>query len=290
MNSQNLQFNKNSQLKRKKRTKLFLLSLLVSIVVIGIVIGILRKPFLHINQVTLSGIETLTSEKVQREIDNYLSRMKWYVIPQKNILLFSKKDFSHWIKETFPSIKDAQIRFDQERNMTITIIERKPEMLWCQASSCFFIGFDGIIYQQAPQISDGVFLKIQGPVLENPLGYQINNQYRIQDILNVVESLESLGVTVSQITLDIPYKIFFYTLDGYSTLFSSHIKLDKDFDHQKILQSMQLLLDDDFFKDLLMKKSRNLDFIDLTIDGKIYYRFDSPVLEPVSLITSTPNE
>lgn len=290
MDSYDVQFNKNSQLKRKKTTKMLLVALLLIMIIIGIVITVLRKPFLFIQQVTITGSETLDVELLYQQTQNYLGKNKWLVIPQKNILIFSKREFSQWLEESFPSIKKSEIYFDREKNMTIEISERKPESLWCQNEQCFFIGYDGIIYRQAPRLSDGVFLKIKGPVIENPIGQSVYDFVDYASIQQLVADMKNNSVIPVEIVFGNPIKIYVHELNNIGVPRDSFIAISNDFSRDRIMETITLLFSDTVFIDTLSKKQSQFKSIDLTIDGKIYYTFDSPVATPVPTTPLTPNE
>jgi hypothetical protein len=275
MDSYDVQFNKNSERKRKKTTKMILVVLLVLLLITAGIITLLRKPFLFIQTVTIMGTEALDPILIQERTDQYLGQMKAYVIPRKNILVFSKQHFTNWLMRQFPAIRDMSVVFDQEKNMTITITERKPKALWCQQQDCFFIGYDGIIYRKAPQFSDGIFLKIQGEPVENPLGYSIENLASIGTLMETVELLALNNTNVSKIELGNPHKFFVYTLAGYSTNFSSYILYNNQDENRSLNILLDLLMTDTVFQENLKQYAGKLEYIDLTIPEKIYYRFSN---------------
>lgn len=281
MDSYDIQFNKNSQLKRKKTTKMILVVLLVLLLITAGIITLLRKPFLFIQTVTITGTEALDHALIQERTDQYLGQMKVYVIPRKNILVFSKKHFTNWLMTEFPAIRNMSVIFDQEKNMMIDIIERKPKALWCQQQDCFFIGYDGIIYRKAPQFSDGIFLKIQGEPVENPLGYSIENLASVDALMETVELLSLNDTAVSKIELGIPHKFFVYTLAGYPTNFSSYILYSNQNENRPLNVLLDLLMTDAVFQENLKQYAGKLEYIDLTIPEKIYYRFSNT---PTSLL------
>lgn len=264
---------RNQSNSSRGRGKIFLVILVIAMLAIGASVALLRKPFLFIQRIDVVGTESLDAHTISQYTQEYLDNFFLRVIPKKNILIFSKSAFSEWLIKKEPSIKQVAISFDQEKNMILDITERKPRVLWCQENRCFFVSHDGLIYREAPMIGDGIFLKIQGMVLENPIGTILKNTIDFESIVKTVDFFERHGILVTRVEVGIPYRFFIYHFFDYPTVINTFIQIESLGFPDKLVDTLRLLMTDTVFKDLLEKKSKKLEYIDITIPHKIYYKF-----------------
>lgn len=278
MNSRDIQFNTNREKARKKRTKIILLFFLINLVVIALIVAFLRKPFFFVQETIIHGIETIDEVAVHEKINSYFSGMILYVIPKKNIITFSKKSFTRYMLNEFRSFESVHLEFDQQKKLIVTVTERAPRYLLCYQDECFFVSYDGIIYKKAPHFSEGVFIKIytELPISDLIIGRNIREFILDYDRFTFLVDmfLKNETSVIKVVYKEIPVIQFFInTFKNIPVISSAHVLTRHSINPNELNNLLNLLASDIIFLETLQKQGNVLEYIDLTIPDKIYYKF-----------------
>ena len=285
-------FNKNSQERKERRTKLFFVFLLFLLILAGVLVAFFRKAEFQVKNFTVEGVQALDPALVQKVAKDYLVGNYLIVIPRTNVLLVSKTGMERYLMAKIPALESVQVNFSGRTNAHIVVVEKKPDYTWCRGDACYFVDRAGVIYEEAPKFSPGIFISFVGgtlPVGTDPLRARFVTPAdfaTITDILGVVASYPMHILSVEYMTTPSLVPGGQPENTGDITLAVDQIKdiivspttrllITKDLSTDSMLQSMDLLLADKAFSDTLAVKGPTLDYIDFRFPGKIYYKFAS---------------
>lgn len=295
MENARAQFNKNSEERRKQRTKILFVLLLLFLLVLAGAIAFLRKADLQINTVTVSGTEAIDPASIVRSMDAALEGNYFWVVPKRNTLLFSKRAARARLMAEFPGLRDAQIKFENRSSITVVVTERESDHIWCDsARGCYFVDDTGILYRESPQFSDGVYAYFSGNLIELPTEDQglVHNRFvaasDYQKMVDLYKLLTTYGIGIHEIAVtperDVYVRIF--TIKNYRVTPTARIALKLDDGAQASQDNLELLLTDRGFVNALIAKGGELETIDLRFAGKIFYKFKNATQVDTSATTS----
>lgn len=286
-----VQLNRNSEIRRQKRTKVFFVCVLFFLVIIVGVIGFLRRREFQINAITVVNTHALDPVQIESVVRKSISGNYVLVIPRTNALFFSKTKTARLLLEQFSGLQDVSINFTDRNHITVTVDEKRPSYVWCRSGSCWFVDHDGIIYDQSAQFSDGVFTLFSGTDSGNDLpddprrgrfvsaaGFE-----QIQSILDFLTTAAVHPLEISYLTTapfldaqatgpgDIAIRID--TLKNNPVASTAVILITNKTTVETLAQSLDLLMNEGKFVDQLKSDGNSLQYVDLRFAGKIYYKF-----------------
>lgn len=281
-NSSTIKLDKNSELRRARRTKLFFVFLVLVLVLIGSGVGFLRKKNLQINQVTVTGARSLDPEQVRQSVQSYLNEYYAWVIPKSNALLLSKQQLHAYLLEQVPTLDHVAVIFKDTQHIELVISEKKPSYVWCQESLCYFLDAKGIIYERSPDFTEGIYVTFLGMEtgfdrLENPINQSFISPEYFSRIISLLGELQTLGIQPLTVTLADTLTITTSHISGIPVASTTQLIIDPITDNDAIRTTLSLLLTSDpAFKESLVTKGSFLRYIDIRFPDKIYYKFDTP--------------
>ena len=273
-NSSTIKFDKNSELRRSRQTKLFFVFLIFIILILGGFVGFLRKKDIQINQVTIVGTKALDPAFVLATTRKYLNGKYFMIIPKTNTLLLSKPVLQKYLLDHIPSIHTANIRFIEKNSIEINIAEKKPQYVWCN-DTCYFVDDEGIIYEPAPEFTDGIFFTFKGGDIEGgPIRQRFISEYIFNELLNLKKSLETLEIISIGMILGDDLTININLMQKIPVNKNARILISRDGTMSSVIHALDLLLKDQVFLSQLATKGSRLEYIDVRIPDKIYYKFN----------------
>ncbi|MEI8223685.1 MAG: hypothetical protein WCG20_01025 [bacterium] len=293
MESPKVQFNKNSEERRKRRTKFLFVALLLLVIMIVGIIGFLRKESFQVTGVEVSGARALsTRDIIQKAKEDFSGNYAW-VIPRSNILLFSKRSVKSQLLEQFPGIESLDISFKDKNTVSIVVHEKEPTDIWCKTTDdCYFIDDTGLIYKPSPAFSSGVYVTFTGNTLELPtdvIRARFISVTLFSKLRTIIQQLQQYPVSVTGVHLDSEGDIALridriktYTLGAMTELL-----ITDQVDMQTIIDNLTILTNDKTFTNGLIAKGSDLETIDFRFPAKIYYKFKNGAAIPSESSTTT---
>lgn len=265
---------RDNQKKRRKFSRfLFWVLFLVFLGVCGYLI--LFSPFLEVESVSVEGNNEISSEQIIEKVDGTLEGKYLRYISRRNFFLVRKNAINSELKNSFNRLEVSSIEKKFPRSILIRVKERQPELVWCSGGVCYLADKSGLIYSGANATDEEVnkarflvaiddnarpveigktslgenfiqYLKEIDAILADDLGFSIDGNYHTpalasQEILVKIRKDEGEGWTLKLSSLVSPGET------------------------KKIIQTV-------FDKDLDEEKRKNLDYLDLRIKGKVYYK------------------
>ncbi len=284
-------FNKNSEQRRKTRTKWIFAVVFLLLVLVAGAVAFLRKSEFQISSIQVTGTKALDPDEVQQSAERFVSGNYAMVVPRTNVLLFSKDGMAKFLMSKFPGIASLHVSFIQRNVLQVSIAEKSASFVWCDAASCYFVDDTGLIYEESPRFSDGVFLAFTGAtlnVLTPPIGSRFVPVPVFQSVLTMVNQLTGYPLEVVGVSFqdsgDIAFR--FDELKGVPVNPNAVLMVAKDTTADTVTQDLDLLTADTTFSDDLAAEPSQLQYIDARFDGKIYYKFGTTASSPVASASS----
>lgn len=227
--------------------------------------------FLDIVRVDVSGLERLEEKEVRREIDAWLQGNYPLGISRRNLVLFDRKVFAESLKEKFKRVESVSIEKIFPGNLRIEIEERKILMLLCSGERCYTLNQAAMAY--AAENFDPVELEKENLVsLRDLSGVEIGTEMPALEedfmrfVLAVDEGVkEKTGIVLSK-EQETPSRVSgdlrVLTEEGWKIFFNTAVGLEKE------LLMLKTVLE----KELDQEKRQKLEYVDLRIEGKVFYK------------------
>jgi len=244
--------------------KIFFFALVL--VFLLLIAGVLLSPIFKVEKFYVDGNEEIKSE----EIENAVNR--------KNILLLSETEIKNGLVRAFPKIATLKIEKNiLKRTIEITLTERKSLGIICKAkivstgkmpkeeiTNCFYADKEGVIFESAPQTSGSLILLIKDYSTEEFLlgkktieGKLISSIYDLKTELLQKTNILSLWFELHAFP---PEELKVITSEDWYMLFD----LSRDLKSQ--LLTLKVALDEK------IKNRQNLEYVDLRIENRVYYK------------------
>jgi cell division septal protein FtsQ len=225
----------------------------------------------RIRKVEIFGNQDLDKSALRMDVENFIFGKYLGVIPRDEFLLISQKKVSHQLLNHFRKIESAEVRKTFPDKLEIRITERKALVLWCSGGPCYVVDEKGLAFSgidlDSPYARENKLIKItDNSARPVTLGEQIIQPERMNYILNLPEELKSLaGIEMtgeSSVPSYVAEELEVMTQGGWRVFFSSAFPADE------AIKMLKVFLDQkNFSLDL-----GNLDYIDLRVEGKLYYK------------------
>jgi len=255
--------------------KLFSITGLVFLCITGVVYLLFFANLMDLRALDISGAESISRDELKTAADNWLGTEFLGVARNRNLLFVSSEKLASELTAKFPRIDSAEIRKEFPHGLKITVVERQSAGIWCFVASgrpfnnaqgkCFYFDKNGVAYAEATQSSGFLILNVadyQGQAVA--LGSRVSSEEWTRNIIMARELLLKIGVSVAEIS--IPSGSFdefdAKTAGGWKILFSNSTDITKQ------ITSLGILLRDK----LLAEKRTGLQYIDLRIQDRIYYK------------------
>lgn len=249
----------------RRKQKVFLAKMIaLGVGVAGFFGGIgyfaLFSSSLEIQQINVSGLKKVDAKVIDERIQEQLNRT-WlsYAKPQKNIFLFDGDGLRASLLAQFPALKDVTIDKDPMHAITFTFVEREPLGIWCFKNDCRYFDDEGALWGQPVRSSGFLLLTVND---QRERDKSIDLEF-LEAVKHVHRGFQGIHVGLRNVTIPADRLREFQadTSKGYPVMMS----LDSDLEKQ-----MQV------FRIFIEKKAADKNFrpqyVDLRIDGRIYYK------------------
>lgn len=264
----------------------FLYALIFLIFIGAVVYSIFFSQFLAVAKIEVSGTENLNPAEIRKIAEDEITGNFLSFIPRNNILLVGKKSIEKNILEKYKYAKKVEIKKDFPDSLSITVEERKFNLVLCGGGECFVIGGDGAAFTKADfeknEIGENTLPVLYDDGNKNfSLGEVVFERDYMDYLSGIKEKIKNeLGIEMDRESRtpqiasgDIRAK----TAEGWQIYFDKSIPLDKEISMLKIV--LENKID--------QSQRGELEYIDLRMENKVYYKFrnsekqaaDQPVSE-----------
>ena len=227
---------------------------------------------LNILSIEFSPTEKIDSRMLSGRLDKLLEEKYLNIIPKNNLLLLKESYLSSLFTREFGMVKKIKIIKKFPDKIRIAVEERNPVLVLENSEGRFILDDEGNAYPYGFFDSSG--LDPAGlPVLKeekSEMAFSFNNgagtDY-LKFIFGVKDKLEKfLDIPVEKnmtATKIISGDVVFKTQEGWQLQFNKSVAIDKE------IEMLRIVLEEKIGKN----KRKDLEYIDLRIDNKVYYKF-----------------
>ncbi len=259
----------------------------ITVVFLSVVIYILFfSSFLAITSVRISGEKYISENDITDQIKPIISGNVWKIINKNSLLLVRKSDIRKNILQKFRQIRSVSVQKKFPSELDVNVDERTPTMLFQGGNGWFILDENAIAYDTADPNSDKIkqygLLSLTETEGKNVnLGDTVLSQNYLTYVAAIKEKMKDrteiqIGndfQTPSLISEDIRVK----TQEGWGIYFNENIALDKEF------EMLNAVLNNTIDK----SQRPDLEYIDLRIDNKVYYKFRDGTPEETARLAET---
>jgi cell division septal protein FtsQ len=260
---------KEKKRKRKFSRVLFWLLLLGFFGICGYIL--LFSPYLDVDAISVEGNQDISNREIEDRVMESIEGKYFNFFPKKNFFFVNEKNINAALKSNFDQLEVASIEKKFPGTISIRVTERKPELVWCSGGVCYFVDKDGLAYGGAigtdEELRGNGFLTVVddsavpvdlGKTKINPdyIGFieAANGMLRNDLKLDLTESFHTAGIASGEISVK--------NGEGWTVKLGSEFSIE---DAKKVIQTL-------FEKELNEEVRKNLDYLDLRIKNKIYYK------------------
>lgn len=254
-----------------------------------VVYALFFSAFLTITSFKISGEEHISEGDILDIIKPALSGKALGVVNKNNLLLVEKGNLRRDILEKFRQIRTVEVRKEFPSELDVHLVERIPTLLFQGANGWFIVDENAIAYDTVDPNAEGIakydLLRLTDSDGKNvELGTAATSEAYIDYVIRIREKMKNdteipIGndfQTPSLISKDIRVK----TQDGWGIYFNENIDLDKE------IEMLNAVLNHEIDK----SQRADLEYIDLRIDNKVYYKFREGTPEETARLAVTAAE
>lgn len=213
--------------------------------------------------VEVFGNETIETSKILSVVDEKISGNYFWLFPRNNAFLYPRKDIKNDLLENYLRFEEVDVYVGDFPNIAVKVVERKKMFLWCDDAQCFYVDGTGLLFQEAPIFSGGVFLTFRGGEVdtENPLGSYVLPTNEFSLITKIFREPDLAGINFRSVEIKENDDFIFETSRGWE------IRATRDIAENNFLNKLNLSL----ASEALLGKDE-LEYIDLRFGNKVFYK------------------
>lgn len=266
-----------------------------------------------IKEVEITGNKIIKKAEIFNIVKEDLHGRYLSMFPRNNFILYPKGKIEKKIRDKFLRLEDISIENKDIFKLVVSLKERDPNFVWCpqKDSDCFYLDKNGLVFDHAPNFSEGVFLKFQGGLMakEKAVDYLGKNLIETGKLNEIIKfKSETEGIVKKQLGREwFASSITIMESNDFSILFSGKddkswtllfvgdgtdslsgviptdggvLKVEqesKDLSLETNLinmaRNLEVVVASEAFRVNLDKPNSNIDYIDLRFGKKVFYRF-----------------
>ncbi|HBB36391.1 MAG: hypothetical protein UX02_C0004G0018 [Candidatus Moranbacteria bacterium GW2011_GWC1_45_18] len=235
---------------------------------------LLFSPFLEIESVSVEGNKEITSERIIEKVEGVMEGKYIRYFSKRNFFLVNKSAISSQLKDDFNRLEISSIEKKFPRAILIKVRERQPELVWCSGGVCYLADKSGLIYSGAnatdEEINKNRFLVA---IDDNARPVETGKTTLGEDFIRYLKEIDAVIVDDLGLSIDGNY----HTPALTSQEIITRIKEGDGSWTLKLLsaippQETKKILETVFEKDLAGDKKSQLEYLDIRVKGKVYYK------------------
>jgi hypothetical protein len=248
--------------KKEKEIKGFNTKLYLKIIAgVFIVYLLIYSDLFKIKTIEVQGIDMISEIEFRQEVDSHISSWRWWLLPQKNLLLLSKGNLVERINSKY-KLSQLEVKRGWQK-LNINIEEKINFLIVFNNDKFFFADEEGNITREISQ-EEAIGYWDRFPILniyrEITIGENVTSETAVTFILDINEKLKSTNIefhgfesaSISEVTL--------VTKTGWRAHFDIYS------DAELNLENMQLVLAEK------VEDQNKLEYIDLRFGNKVFYK------------------
>lgn len=261
--------NHRDELARRHR-RIFILKIVatiagVVIVVAGLIYLLFFSRLFDVREVSFNGLDTVSSEEFRSRVNEQLTqKILWYLPRRNNLFFIDTRNLEKGFVSDYPVFKSVDIQKKLLHGLTLNFLERKPAGIWCfgddgsalLTTSCSYFDESKTLWGESAKSSGFIFLTIEDRRKKEDR--QIDDEF-FNPIMEVAKNMT--GEIKNIIIPENSFNEFRAYTSKYYIIFSVEADIKDQLDVLKI-----------FMNDKAKTPDFHPQYIDLRIDGRVYYK------------------
>jgi cell division septal protein FtsQ len=249
----------------------------------------LFSGFLNILTVEFSPTEKIDSQRLSSRLNAWLEEKYWNLVPKNNLLLLKESYLNDLFTQEFGIVKRIKIIKKFPDKIKIIVEERNPIIVLENSQGKFILDDKGNTYPYNFFDSSGLdqadlpILKEENSERAFSFDNNAGSDY-LNFIFGVKDKLENLLDIHLKKEIVAPRIIsgdaVFEAEEGWRMYFNKKVEINKE------IEMLQIVLEEKIGQE----KIKDLDYIDLRIDNKVYYKFKDVQPEENTSIEKSGNK
>ena len=247
---------------------------LISILFFFIIWLVFFSPFFRIQEPTIIGSEITDSEKIKNEIDQIIKKNVFFILPGDNIIFVKPDKIEKVLIQKNPCFQNIKIEKRFPNILKIEISEKEGIIIWCRQENCFFVDKTGVAYADVSSIElfidenknqEKMFVVQEEKKEKIEIGQKVASQNFIKFVLEISKELENfsrLKIIALRTPESVSSEIWITTSEGWQVIF----------DTSRSARNQVANLTKFLNEKISEQERKNLEYIDLRVLGKIYYK------------------
>jgi len=245
---------------------------LMFLVFIGVLVFLLLfSPLMEIDTISSDGNQDISSEEIAGQAKKAIEGKYFGYLSKKNFFLVNAKEIDAALKSNFNRLEVASIEKKFPKAILIKVRERHPELVWCSGGVCYLIDGEGMAYSGATgtdeELRNQNFLTV---IDENARPVEIGKTIIDRGYIDFLKKMSLILRDDLQLETEGSYstpaiashEVIVKIKEGWFLKMNSAISPEET---KKIILTL-------FEKELPADKRQNLDYLDLRVKNKVYYK------------------
>lgn len=247
--------------------------------------GISQNDRWRVEQIRVEGTNESDRDRLLLFTQEKLKGNYLLMYARENSYLFPERDIEEGILQEFPRLKDVQVEKMDNHTLLVSVVERKPFVLWCGAEylhtkvldDCWFIDTTGFVFERAPIFSTGVYFEVYGAlerVAKNTFLRAVLSKERFGFAISFVRELQKEHISPLRIFIrpEGEYGIVINSSEHFSYLRDVEILFKEGQDTNILIKNLLASLRTQFPEGSVLKKK--LLYTDLRFGNKVFFGFE----------------
>jgi hypothetical protein len=229
------------------------------------------SSLMEIETVSSEGNQDIPSDEIAIQAKKSMEGKYFGYLSRKNFFLVNKREIDAALKSSFNRLEVASIEKKFPKAILIKVRERHPELVWCSGGVCYLIDKEGMAYSGATGTDEELrrenFLTV---VDENARPVEIGATFIDGGYIDFLKKMSLILRDDLQLETEGGYftpaiasrEAIVKIKEGWLLKMNSAISPEET---KKIIQTL-------FEKELPPEKRQNLDYLDLRVKNKVYYK------------------
>lgn len=234
---------------------------------------LLFSTFLEIDSISVEGNDNIPSEEIVKKAYEALDGKYFGYFSKSNFFLVSKKGINQKLKDDFNRLEISSIEKKFPKTVLIRVKERQPEMAWCSGGVCYLADKEGLVFAGANS-TDEELNKNRFLIVIDDNARPVETGKTIIDPKLILYLKQMDAILIDDLKLEIEGNYHTPSMssgeilarikegDGWMLKISQTISPEET---KKIIQTV-------FDKELDPEKRKGLEYLDLRVKGKVYYK------------------
>lgn len=252
---------------RKKRKFRLLIVGLFLILLIAALLLVCRTNILRVKNIEVQGNQLIQNESILEIINKELGELSWplsWIFTKNSSILLTLKrgGILQKIKNDNPPIETINLKIDYfEGKISIFLVEREKFSLWCQESvACWWFDKEGVVFVEGPATEGELIPKIidySGIEITKGKNIIADKEY-VENIVLIFDFLEKMEIPARTLELkDLTLAQVTTVSDNFPKIYFS-LRYTPFFASQAIEE--------------IRGKLSKIEYIDLTVENRVYYK------------------